>query len=248
MKNTFYILAIFTLAACSSAPSESQETSTEIMEEAPKLQDILNEKKEGFNAKADSIKKRVYAEGIQSVVNDKITENALQVGDKAPNFTLSNALEKEITLYDELKKGPVILMWYRGGWCPYCNLTLKAMQDMLPLFQEGGAQLVALTPESPDKSISTAEKNDLDFEVLSDINNTVAREYGVVFKLTDDVKKYYEDGFGLSTYNGNDKGELPLAATYVIGTDGIVTYAFLDADYRNRAEPIAVLDALTNTK
>jgi len=152
-----------------------------------------------------------------------------------------------VTLYDELKKGPVILMWYRGGWCPYCNLTLKAMQDMLPQFEAGGAELVALTPELPDKSMSTAEKNALAFEVLTDKDNTVTRDYGVVFKLTDDVKAYYDKGFGLSEYNGNGKGELPLGATFVIGTNGIVTYAFLDADYRNRAEPIEVLNALTKT-
>ncbi|GEM_PF-330696 len=246
MKNIFIILFLFTLAACSSAPTESEETET--MEDTTSLQDILNDKKEGFNAEADSAKKRVYAEGIQAVIDAKIATNALQVGDKAPNFTLTNATGKKITLYKELKKGPVILMWYRGGWCPYCNLTLNAMQDMLPQFLAGGAQLLALTPESADKSISTAEKNELAFEVLSDMDNTIGKEYGVVFQLTDEVKAYYENGFGLSGYNGNDKGELPLGATYVIGTDGIVTYAFLDADYRNRAEPIAVLDALTNTK
>jgi len=122
------------------------------------------------------------------------------------------------------------------------------MQSMLPAFKAGGAQLFAITPETPDKSLSTAEKNELQYEILTDKDNTVARNYGVVFKLTEDVKKYYEDGFGLSEYNGNDKGELPLAATYLIGTDGIVTFAFLDADYRNRAEPIEVLNALTNTK
>ena len=250
MKNTLIILSLFTLAACSSAPTESEETETitETMDDTTTLQDILNEKKEGFNVKADSTKKRVYAEGIQAVIDAKITENALQVGDKAPNFTLTNATGNKVTLYKELKKGPVIQMWYRGGWCPYCNLTLNAMQDMLPQFEAGGAQLLALTPESPDKSISTAKKNELAFQVLSDIDNTIGREYGVVFQLTDEVKAYYENGFGLSGYNGNDKGELPLGATYVIGTDGIITYAFLDADYRNRAEPIEVLNALTLNK
>lgn len=251
MKYIAFILTIFTLAACTSEPKKVKEEpiTTETMQaDSTPLQDILNEKKQVFNAKADSLKKQVYAEGIQAVVNAKVTENALQVGDKAPNFTLKNAMDNEVTLYDELTKGPVILMWYRGGWCPYCNLTLKAMQDMLPLYKTGGAQLLALTPESPDKSISTKEKNELDFEVLTDRDNTVARDFGVVFQLTQEVKAYYEKGFGLSDYNGNDKGELPLGATYVIATDGTITYAFLDADYRNRAEPIAVLNALTNTK
>lgn len=218
----------------------SQDTTT--------LQDLLNEKKEGFNANVDSTKKRAYAEGIQAIIDAKVTENALQVGSKAPDFTLKNAIGNKVSLYDELENGPVILMWYRGGWCPYCNLTLRAMEDMLPQYRAGGAQLLALTPESPDKSMSTIEKHELSFEVLTDNDNAVAKTYGVVFQLTDEVKDYYENGFGLSAYNGNDKGELPLAATYVIGTDGIITYAFLDADYRYRAEPIEVLNALTQTK
>jgi len=249
MKNTTFILLLSLVAACSPEPKEASEQSLEesLAQDTMLLQTVLDEKKARFNAKADSIKKQVYAEGILAVVEAKVTENAIQKGDKATNFTLTNATGEAVTLYDELKKGPVILMWYRGGWCPYCNLTLKAMQDMLPQFEAGGAQLMALTPELPDKSMSTAEKNALAFEVLTDNDNTVARDYGVVFKLTDDVKAYYEKGFGLSEYNGNDKGELPLGATYVIGTDGIVTYAFLDADYRNRAEPIEVLNALTKT-
>jgi len=235
-------------ANCSRNPEESYNTEETMTEESPSLEQQLNEQKEGFNAKADSAKKRAYEEGIQAVVNAQITINALQKGEKAQDFTLTNATGEQISLYQELKKGPVILMWYRGGWCPYCNLTLRAMQSMLPAFKAGGAQLFAITPESPDKSLSTAEKNELQYEILTDKDNALARNYGVVFKLTDDVKKYYEDGFGLSEYNGNDKGELPLAATYVIGTDSIVTFAFLDADYRNRAEPIEVLNALTNTK
>ena len=122
------------------------------------------------------------------------------------------------------------------------------MQDMLPLYRSGGAQLLALTPEMPDKSLNTKEKNNLDFQVLTDKNNNVAKKYKVVYTLTDEVKEYYETGFGLSAYNGNKDGELPLAATYIIGTDGKITYAFLDADYRNRAEPMEVLNALTQTQ
>lgn len=100
----------------------------------------------------------------------------------------------------------------------------------------------------PDKSLNTKEKNNLDFQVLTDKNNNVAKKYKVVYTLTDEVKEYYETGFGLSAYNGNKDGELPLAATYIIGTDGKITYAFLDSDYRNRAEPMEVLNALTQTQ
>ncbi|AIZ42195.1 peroxiredoxin-like family protein [Cellulophaga baltica] len=208
------------------------------------LEKEINEKKAAFKSSASEDKKQKYAEGIAAVVETNIVGNALQVGETAINFTLPNALGKKITLYDELENGPVILMWYRGGWCPYCNMQLHYMQEMLPEFKKLGASLIAITPETPDNSISTKEKNDLEFEVLSDLDNKVGYEYKVVFKLTEDVKEIYENGFELSKFNGNDKGELPLAATYIIGQNKVIQYAFLDADYRNRAEPQDLLEHL----
>jgi len=208
------------------------------------LEKEINEKKAAFDSSASEDKKQKYAEGIAAVVESNIVGNALQVGETAINFTLPNALGKKITLYDELENGPVILMWYRGGWCPYCNMQLHYMQEMLPEFKKLGASLLAITPETPDNSISTKEKNDLEFEVLSDLDNKVGYEYKVVFKLTEDVKEIYENGFELSKFNGNDKGELPLAATYIIGQNKVIQYAFLDADYRNRAEPQDLLEHL----
>ena len=201
------------------------------------LEKELNDRKASFEASASNEKKTKYAAGIKSVAKRHIVSNALQVGDTAINFTLTNASGKNITLFDELKKGPVILMWYRGGWCPYCNMALHYMQESLSEFKKYGANLLALTPEVPDHSITTKEKNELQFEVLSDIDNEVARQYKVVYKLTDDVAEIYENSFELSKYNDNDKAELPLAATYIIGRDKVIKYAFLDADYRNRAEP-----------
>lgn len=253
MKTIGYILLMsFSLfISCNTETTESKEEVKEekkIMEqenavERP-LETALNEKKAKFEEKASDPIKKIYGEGIQSVVDNKVVENALQVGDTAPDFTLTNAAAEKVSLYQELEKGPVVLLWYRGGWCPYCNLTLHEMQNLLPVFQEQGANLLALTPELPDNSMSTKEKNNLQFQVLSDVDNVVANEYKVVFKLTDDVAESYEKSFGLSQYNGNEKGELPLAATYIIGQDKRIKYAFLDADYRNRAEPQDVLEAL----
>ena len=140
------------------------------------------------------------------------------------------------------------MTFYRGGWCPYCNLTLARLQKELPKFKAAGATLIALSPERPDSSLTTADKNELEFEILSDAGNGVARAYGVVFTLTNDVARSYQEGFGLHEYNGDASNELPLAATYVIGTDGVITYAFLHADYRERAEPRDILAALSRTK
>lgn len=204
----------------------------------------LDSRKDAFGAKAPADVKKTYAEGIQAVVDSGVVQHAKQVGDTAPDFSLTNAAGETVQLSDVLKEGPVVLTWYRGGWCPYCNLALRAMQKELPNFQAQGATLMALTPELPDESMSTTEKDELEFEVLSDLNNTVARDYGIVYTLTDGVASIYEEKFGLSAHNGSDSDELPLAATYVISQDGTISYAFLDADYRNRAEPSDITAAL----
>lgn len=210
------------------------------------LKSKLEERKTNFALKADDNKKRVYKEGIESVEKSGIVNTAKQVGDKAPDFTLNNALGKPVTLSEFLKKGKVVLTWYRGNWCPYCNLTLHALQEELSNFKAHGANLIALTPELPDESISTSEKHNLQFEVLSDLGNKVAKEYGIVFQLTDEVAEMYNQSFELNNHNGDESNELPLAATYIINEKGEIVYAFLDADYRNRAEPSELTDFLKN--
>ena len=233
------------LAACTGTPEAApEESSTPALTAYVPLQDTLDARKAAFEARADAEKKRVYAEGIEAVRTSGILQAARQVGDTAPDFTLGNATGRPVRLYEVLEQGPVVLTWYRGGWCPYCNLTLHRLQQELPNFRAAGATLLALTPELPDSSLSTAEKNALEFDVLSDPGNTVARSYGVVFELTPEVAASYQQSFDLHGYNGDASNELPLAATYVIGTDGVITYAFLHPDYRNRAEPREILEAL----
>ena len=209
---------------------------------------LLDEVRQASASKFTDEKKKIYADGISSVANSGVLDSALKVGDKANNFTLKNALNESVTLYNELKNGPVVLTWYRGGWCPYCNITLHALQEKLPEFKKEGATLLALTPELPDNSLSTSEKNNLEFTVLSDLENTIGKAYGVVYTLTDDVATIYNAGFGLNKVNGDISNTLPLAATYVIDTNGIITYAFLDADYTQRAEPSEILSALKQLK
>ncbi len=208
------------------------------------LKQQLDEKKSAFELKASNEKKRIYKNGIETIEKSGIIEAALKVGDKAPDFTLKNALSQDISLYKTIQSGPVVLTWYRGGWCPYCNITLAQLQQDLPEFTKMGAQILALTPELPDSSLSTKEKHQLDFEVLSDVGNKVARSFGVVFTLTPEVAEIYQKSFGLHQFNGDSSNELPLAATYIIDSEGIVQYAFLDADYRNRAEPLELINVL----
>lgn len=237
------ILFILTVALSTSVLAQSNtinETQTE----------ALNTRKQGFNAKADADTKSKYADGLEAIRKAKVVESAKQVGDQAPSFTLKNQQGEEVKLNEYLKEGPVVLVWYRGGWCPYCNINLHYLQEELPNFKAQGANLIALTPELPDQSISTSEKHHLEFEVLSDIGNEVAKQYGVVFKLTDEVAEIYNAKFNLNQHNGDDSNELPLAATYIINSNGEIVYAFLDVDYRNRAEPAEITEFLKsmNTK
>ncbi|MDF3128161.1 peroxiredoxin-like family protein [Kiritimatiellaeota bacterium B1221] len=245
IKNKRLFTALLsTLLPFAGAESNANTPQENTPMQATSLKAQLDERKQSFSAKAPDDIKKIYAEGIESVEKDGVVKAAKQVGEPAPDFTLKNAMGEDIRLEEVLKDGPVILTWYRGGWCPYCNLTLNALQKELPAFQAEGATLLALTPELPDNSISTAEKAELEFVVLSDLNNQVARKYGIVFELTPEVASIYENKFSLSTTNGNNSNELPLAATYVIQPDGKIVYAFLDSDYRNRAEPKEILKAL----
>jgi len=212
------------------------------------LGDMLKAKSIESERRSSAEKKKIYNEGIVSVANSDILKNALNVGDEAVDFILKNSTGKDVHLYEELKNGPVVLIWYRGGWCPYCNITLHYLQERLPDFKKAGASLLALTPELPDKSLSTSEKHNLQFEVLSDIGNKIGRKYGIIYKLTDDVAKAYNKSFDMKGYNGDDSEELPLAATYVIDADKIIKYAFLDADYKKRAEPDDIIEALNKLK
>ena len=238
MKNKSLLAASLSTLLVAASPAEEQTLSEQLIE------------RETNSSKSTPEVKAKYAKGIASVKDAKIVEGAKQVGDIAPDFTLKNATGKEVTLSEELKKGPVVLTWYRGGWCPYCNIAMAAMQESLPEIMKAGASLIALTPELPDKTLTTIEKNKLEFEVLTDLNHQVAKDYDLLFKLTPEVEKLYGEKFNLEAYNGADAGTdtLPLVATYIIGQDGKIAWAFLHHDYHKRAEPSDIIAFLKEMK
>jgi peroxiredoxin len=170
----------------------------------------------------------------------------LQVGEKAPDFSLSNVTDKTIKLSDLLKKGKVVLTFYRGSWCPYCNLQLAHYQKSLNEIHDLGAELVAISPQTPDESLNVKEKNELDFEVLSDNGNIVARKYTTVFKNADaPVNTMTELGFDFDAHYSDDSRELPIPAVFVINKDATVLFAkSLGGDYRNRIEVSEIINAL----
>ncbi|WP_166376164.1 peroxiredoxin-like family protein [Pseudoalteromonas sp. Z9A4] len=181
----------------------------------------------------------------EELIAQHIKDNALQIGQKVENFSLANHKGENIDLADLLKKGPVIISFYRGGWCPYCNLELKALNDYLPQFKTQSAQLVAISPQLPDETLSTAQKNALEFDVLSDVSNKVAEQFGLLFTLDERIQALYTQfGIDFEHYYGDKSFKLPLPATYVINQKGVITYAFLNEDYTLRAEPIDIIAAL----
>jgi peroxiredoxin len=174
-----------------------------------------------------------------------ITQRALKAGNLAPDFCLPDTRGARVPLHDLLAEGPLVVTFYRGGWCPYCNLELRALQRVLPEIRKLKAQLIAVSPELPGKSLSTAERNLLAFPVLSDIGSVTAKAFGIAFNLAEELRPTYKRfGYVLPDKNGYESWILPIPATYVIDCDGVIAMAFVDVDYRNRLEPAEILAAL----
>jgi peroxiredoxin len=170
---------------------------------------------------------------------------ALAVGERAADFELPNAQGRRVHLADQLDRGAVVLTFYRGAWCPFCNLQLRNLQHALPEVQALGASLLAISPELPDGSRAMVEQAALSFEVLSDLHSTVASAYGITFTLSPtDQALFLEVGNDLRKANGDTSWVLPAPATFVIAGDGTINHARVDADYTSRIAADEILSAL----
>ena len=243
-------LSVLLLSACGQESAEAPAAEAAAPEPAAAratLTEQLEARKERSLGMAPPDRVAATTAAIEEIVASGILERAIKKGDKAPDFTLPNAIGESVSLKDELAKGPVILTWYRGSWCPYCNLQLHDYQMSLDAIAAAGAQLIAVSPELPDSALTWKEKEELVFAVLSDLGNKVGHEYGVVYRIPDGISAGYVRGGrnDLTEYNGDDSLELPLAVTYVIDTDGTVVYSFVDGDYRKRAETSDVVAVVT---
>jgi len=209
------------------------------------LQTDIEQYKAGFVEKVPVDVRELMMQATKDLADSGIVEKAPKVGEQLPSFTLTNQLDEQISLESLTAKGPVIVTFYRGGWCPYCNLELAAYQQALSEIEAAGATLVAITPELPDASLSTAEKNALKYQVLSDVDATYANELNLVFSLPEELRPIYLSfGIDIEKHNGPGQYGLPLAATYVLDQSGKITSAFVDADYTKRQEPSEVVAAL----
>ena len=171
----------------------------------------------------------------------------LPVGSKAKDFTLKKALGEETTLYEELAKGPEVLTFYRGGWCPFCSMQLRAYQSILPQIEAIGGQLIAISPQSPDNTLTQTEKEELAFTVLSDTNGLIATKYRILFEVPDYIQDLTQNvmGLDLAEYNATDRWILPVPATFMIDESAIIRAAHVDSDFMKRMEPQDILDELS---
>jgi len=189
---------------------------------------------------------QVFGADAEALQEEHTSVLKLNVGDEALDFTLSNAVDECVNLYEVLKRKRVVLTFYRGTWCPYCNLALNQYQSILPEIESAGAVLMALSPQTPDESLNMREKNELKFEVLSDIGNLVAKEYTTVHANPEkSLKKMTELGYDYDSYYSMEDSELPVPATFIIEKNRSVSFAKSEGgDYRNRVEPSEIIDAL----
>lgn len=199
----------------------------------------------GLTAQAGEAIISVYDRDAEALGAGALFDGALGVGDEAPGFHLPDARGGDVALADLLADGPVVLVFYRGAWCPYCNLQLAAFQGALADIRAAGATLVAVSPQTPDQSLTLAEQRSLEFPVLSDAGNAVAAAYGLVFTQSDAATATSRElGVELADFNGDDSNTLPAASTFVIEQDGVITFASISGDYRWRVGPEEVLAVL----
>jgi peroxiredoxin len=172
--------------------------------------------------------------------------DAVAVGGVLSDFTLPDATGRDVSLSELVAEGPLVLVFYRGGWCPYCNLALHQYQsELVPRLASFGATLAAISPQKPDESLTTVEKHDLQFAVLSDAGAAIARQLGIAFEPAEDVLEA-QQALGLDIRDGNVDGssELPMPTVLIVDHDRTVQFADVQADYTSRTEVSEILAAL----
>jgi len=195
------------------------------------------------NIPAEAIKE--FQEAAKRLAAKNLEKNSLKKGDKIPEFSLLNIHGKNVSSKELLKKGPLVISFTRGSWCPYCNLEIVALQKAYPEIKKSGANLISISPNVPEKYSEMETKHSLTFDLLSDIGNKIAKKFGLVFILDTQLKPFYKQmGIDIPGYNGDNSFELPFPATYVVDTNGTVIYSYVNSDYTSRAEPSEILKVL----
>ncbi len=209
------------------------------------LQEAIKEMQNSMLADIPEETRSIMMRATEKLIQSGIDKNAKKAGDKIPDFTLPNSRGEDVAVSDLLKKGPLVISFYRGAWCPYCNLEFKALNDAYPAIREYGAELIAISPNLREKTAQFAAENPFQFDLLSDEGNRVAGEFGLVFTLPDELRPIYEQfGINIPDYNGPDNYDIPIPATYVVNTDGSIVHAYVNPDYTQRMEPDEIVSIL----
>lgn len=210
------------------------------------LQTQLDAQRAGWEGRVGERVAAMIAGDIENLRASGVLDRAAKPGDRLPDASgLVDARGQPYDLAALAARAPLILTFYRGGWCLYCNIELRAFQSLLPEIRAAGAELVAVSPELPDHSLTTAEKNGLEFAVLSDAGGELADALGIRFTLSDTVRPYYEKaGHALPLRHGDGQWALPIPATFVVAKGGAIAAAFVEPDYRKRLDPRDALMAL----
>jgi peroxiredoxin len=188
----------------------------------------------------------VFDRSIQGLLEEGVPAGAVAVGDTIESFTLNDAMNEPVTLDELVETGPAVVVFYRGGWCPYCNLALRTyQQELLPELPAFGARLVAISPQLPDQSLATSEKIGLEFTVLSDPGNRVAKSMGIVFQQADEVLEVQRKlGLDLAKVNAEGSTELPRPTVLIVDSTRTVRFVDIQPDYTARTEVADILAAL----
>lgn len=179
------------------------------------------------------------------LIASSVAQRALKAGDKVPSFVLTDARGEIVSSSKLLSQGPLVVSFYRGVWCPYCNIELRALQEAAPAFRELGAQLVAISPQNAVNSRKSFRINRLDFPILSDPGNETAANFGLRFALPDYLIQLYKTlKNDLPAFNGDTSWTLPMPGRFVVGQDAIIRFAEVSPDYTRRPEPSDMIPAL----
>lgn len=199
------------------------------------LEQQINELNENLAKQLPTEVLEVFGKSIQDLKAKNMEDSSISVGDKFPDFSLPNTSDKTVALKELLQNGKVIIAFFRGSWCPYCNLELKALQDNLKQIIGKNVTLIAVSPQTSDYSEELKINHHLEFELLTDKNNALAKQLGITFELQNYVIPTYSSlGIELSEYNENNNNELPVPAVFVIDTNSSIVYKFVDTNYMNR--------------
>jgi peroxiredoxin len=189
-----------------------------------------------------------YEALVRDLAQSGLPTGALKAGDALPPFELPNVEGRLVSAAELVARGPLVLSFFRGGWCPYCTLELRALQRALPEIERLGATLAAVTPDTGGALAAAKRDNHLGYEVLSDVDQGVGLTFGIIFRVPDAIKALYlRLGIDLGVRHGNSTGEwlLPLPATYVVDRAGVIRHAELDPDFKHRMEPEDIVSALS---